>query len=273
MNQKQKIKNSIRAYVIGDALGVPYEFRNKGTFNCTDFVGFQTHHQPPGTWSDDTSVLLCLLDALSSSKDLSKARERYKKNLVAWVKRDMFTCDQLFDIGNQTSSAIYSNFEQKGRDKTKMGNGALFYSLPLSLLFLKDTSLDYFKVFEDFCSVTHNNTNCFLFGLEFGLQLKDLFLSLSTNKVLVQPYSNRGDVINTYHLVFDQFYKLKDKDTSLFEDLCETVNLGQDTDTNAAFVGALLGTQKEVEKEDWKKVRKHEYVDEIIDFFLEKFES
>lgn len=28
-NQIEKIKNSIRAYIIGDVLGVPFEFRKK----------------------------------------------------------------------------------------------------------------------------------------------------------------------------------------------------------------------------------------------------
>ena len=42
---KNKIRNSLRAYIIGDALGVPFEFKTKGTFNCTDFVGGGTHGQ------------------------------------------------------------------------------------------------------------------------------------------------------------------------------------------------------------------------------------
>ena len=29
MNLKQKIRNSIRAFVIGDALGLPFEFKGK----------------------------------------------------------------------------------------------------------------------------------------------------------------------------------------------------------------------------------------------------
>lgn len=34
---KEKIKNSIRAYIIGDVLGVPFEFRKKGTFTENSF--------------------------------------------------------------------------------------------------------------------------------------------------------------------------------------------------------------------------------------------
>ena len=64
MTTKEKIRNSILAYVLGDAMGVPYEFSKAGTFRyiCT---GYGTHDQPIGTWSDDTSIMLCLLDALT----------------------------------------------------------------------------------------------------------------------------------------------------------------------------------------------------------------
>lgn len=30
LTMKEKIKNSIRAYIVGDVLGVPFEFRKKG---------------------------------------------------------------------------------------------------------------------------------------------------------------------------------------------------------------------------------------------------
>lgn len=271
MNLKKKIKNSIRAYVLGDALGVPFEFQKKGTFKCVDFEGYMTHHQKPGTWSDDTSVLLCLMDALTYSDEPLIIIQKYKQNLSRWYHNDNFTVDKLFDIGNQTADAISSQFEKK-KKTSRMGNGALFYSLPLACIFLNE-EIDKPKLFEKFCSVTHNNNNCFVFGLQFSLLLKDLFRSLPTDKTISPTYSNKGDVINTFYLVFDEFQKRKDKDSILFEDLCEVINLGQDTDTNAALFGALMGTVKEVDEEKWKKVLRYEYVDKCIDSFLNSLES
>ena len=55
---KQKMRNSLRAFIIGDALGVPFEFQKKGTFECTGFVGGGIHQEEAGTWSDDTSIML-----------------------------------------------------------------------------------------------------------------------------------------------------------------------------------------------------------------------
>ena len=47
--------------IIGDALGVPYEFCRRGSFKAETMTGYGIHNQPPGTWSDDTSLTLCLI--------------------------------------------------------------------------------------------------------------------------------------------------------------------------------------------------------------------
>ena len=44
---------------IGDALGAPYGFRGRGTFECTGMAGGGTHGRYAGTRSDGTSTALC----------------------------------------------------------------------------------------------------------------------------------------------------------------------------------------------------------------------
>ena len=56
-----KLRDAIYGFAVGDALGVPYEFKKRGTFCCTDMIGFGTWKQPAGTWSDDTSMTLSLI--------------------------------------------------------------------------------------------------------------------------------------------------------------------------------------------------------------------
>ena len=59
MNDKTNtLKSAIYGLAVGDALGVPYEFKSRGAFECTDMIGYGTHNQPEGTWSDDTSMAL-----------------------------------------------------------------------------------------------------------------------------------------------------------------------------------------------------------------------
>jgi len=40
---------------VGDALGLPFEFISRGELiekPVTDMVGYGSHNQPPGTWSE-----------------------------------------------------------------------------------------------------------------------------------------------------------------------------------------------------------------------------
>lgn len=261
--KQKRLKNSIRAYIMGDALGVPFEFRAKGTFKCQDFIGFGTYQKPAGTWSDDTTVLLCLMNAIISNNksSISSICCKFKDNLRDWYYKGWFTVDGLFDIGNQTTNAILCDFETERTDR--MGNGGLFYSLPLSCV----TKLNK-KNFEKFCSITHNNKNCYKYGFEFALLLKQLIFGEEIN-LIEKDFFNRGDVINTFNLVCNNFLQKKDRKSTLFEDLCDVINLGEDTDTNAALFGALIGTVKPVDINDWMKVRKYKYLDKTIDEFVD----
>ena len=52
----------IYGLAVGDALGVPVEFEERDTYSLTDMIGYGTYQQPPGTWSDDTSLTLALME-------------------------------------------------------------------------------------------------------------------------------------------------------------------------------------------------------------------
>ena len=52
---------------VGDALGVPVEFQSRAQLKrspVTGMLGYGTHNQPPGTWSDDSSLTFCLAESL-----------------------------------------------------------------------------------------------------------------------------------------------------------------------------------------------------------------
>lgn len=260
---KERIKNSFRAYIIGDTLGVPYEFQTQGDFVCTKFSCGGFHYQSKGIWSDDTSILLCLIDALPKN-DCCTA---FEDNLKDWYHSIRFHAGTgLFDVGNQTANSIARGFPIEKTDR--MGNGALFYSLPIACITLfeddKETGVD----FRLWSKLTHFNDNCFEYGTRLSCLLKKLLRTLSIENFEVEDYENRGDVINTYNLCLDNFYMKRNKSTSLFEDLCSVVNLGEDTDTNAAIFGSMMGCIKPVEEIHWNQVAKHEWIDGLIDNFV-----
>ena len=267
MKLKERIKNSIRAYIIGDTLGVPYEFRSKGSFECIRFSKGGVHGQSKGTWSDDSSILLCLIDAFR----FKKSEDRYfifKQNLKKWYSNQGFDAGSgLFDIGCQTLKSILNDgYEPSDR----MSNGALFYSLPIACLTLDKSSVETKRLFANYCSYTHNNNSCFYYGYKLCCVLKKLLRSLPFEKELIAEfYENKGDVINTYNLCIDQFLQAKNRSTTLFEDLCRVVNLGQDTDTNAAIFGALIGCIKPVNEKDWEIIRRCEWIDKLINDFVD----
>ena len=56
---KNKLKAAIYGLAIGDAIGVPVEFKERGSFFVDTMTGYGTHRQPAGTWSDDGSFRPC----------------------------------------------------------------------------------------------------------------------------------------------------------------------------------------------------------------------
>ena len=59
-----KVYDAIMGLVVGDALGVPVEFKQRDTFTVTDMIGYGTYNQPPGTWSDDSSLTLATMESI-----------------------------------------------------------------------------------------------------------------------------------------------------------------------------------------------------------------
>ena len=58
-------KDGMLGLIVGDALGVPVEFMSRTELMKNPVTGMReygTHHQPMGTWSDDSSMALAELD-------------------------------------------------------------------------------------------------------------------------------------------------------------------------------------------------------------------
>lgn len=75
---KPALRDCIYGLAVGDALGVPYEFMPRGTFECANMIGYGTHGQPAGTWSDDTSMTLATCDSIRELGHIDTADMRDK---------------------------------------------------------------------------------------------------------------------------------------------------------------------------------------------------
>ena len=123
------LRRALYGFAMGDAFGVPYEFKARDTYEVkSEMVGYQTHFQPAGTWSDDTSLTLATINALFEPYELVNVMD----NFVSYLDDAAFTPYQdVFDVGIGTREAILTYKEThevipfKPDDDMNNGNGAL----------------------------------------------------------------------------------------------------------------------------------------------------
>lgn len=136
--KSSKVKDGIVGLAVADALGVPVEFRSRKVLELCPVEwmrGYGSHNQAPGTWSDDTSLTLCLLDSLSSGTlDLEDIMDKF----VQWKNLGKYTPNRkVFDIGIGTSEAILRYLQGidpilcGGVGEYSKGNGSLMRILPM----------------------------------------------------------------------------------------------------------------------------------------------
>ncbi|MBO9199315.1 MULTISPECIES: ADP-ribosylglycohydrolase family protein [Niastella] len=273
------VHGALFGVAIGDALGVPAEFTNRSTLRqdpVTDFIGFKSHGQPPGTFSDDSSLTFCLAESLCLGYDLNDAGKRF----VMWYDEHYWTAgNEVFDIGNTTRNAIYRL--RRGTkpslagdfDEGCNGNGSLMRIMPL-LFYIRDFEIEKrYDIIKEVSSMTHGHIRsviaCFYY-LEYALELLkgsdkqtayantaksvhafivnkqiirdevNLFSPLLQEDITkrdIDSIPSRGYVMNTLQASMYCFLTTDNyQDATLM-----AVNLGNDSDTTAAVTGGLAG--------------------------------
>jgi ADP-ribosylglycohydrolase len=144
--RKERIEGGLLGLLIGDALGVPYEFHppedlpHAGEIAFDPPGGFARSHSgtPPGTWSDDGAQALCLLASLLHCKQLDA--DDFGRRLLNWYECGyMAVDDRVFDVGITTARALRalrdgtSTLEAGLTNESSNGNGSLMRVLPLAL--------------------------------------------------------------------------------------------------------------------------------------------
>lgn len=279
MSVRNLAKDILLGVAVGDALGVPVEFKERYILMndpVTDMRGYGTHQQPPGTWSDDSSLTFCLAEVLCDNFDLHILAEKF----VAWMNQGYWTPHGVvFDAGLTTRKAIsFLKFgiepELAGLDdENSNGNGSLMRILPL-LLYISDKTIhERFNITRQISSITHRHIrsviSCFYylefakgilsgadkFGIYSNLQeyipaflqdLKiphdeisrfDLLLTQDIHALAHVSISSSGYVVDTLEA---SIWCLLTTD-SYGEAALKAVNLGNDTDTVGAVTGGLAG--------------------------------
>ncbi|MDZ7634880.1 MAG: ADP-ribosylglycohydrolase family protein [Bacteroidales bacterium] len=294
MSERNIYKDVLFGVAVGDALGVPVEFRSREELRkepVTDMRGYGTHQQPPGTWSDDSSLTFCLAEALTEGFDLSTIGQ----NFVRWHRKGFWSAHgKIFDIGGITwraLSRIQSGVDPEvaGDDGDwSNGNGSLMRILPLLFHIADMPAEERYRLTRQVSGLTHRHVrsviSCFIF-LEFaryiarGTDKSEAYKSLRTvtasqlgsfrisdvetghfSRILKgnihdlpeEKIRSSGYVVDTLEAAIWCLMKTRSYSAAVLQ----AVNLGRDTDTTAAVTGGLAGLLygHETIPEEWMDV-------------------
>lgn len=310
MSLKEQINGLIFGTAVGDALGVPVEFRSRASLKTTpviDMRAFGTHHQPAGTWSDDSALTFCLIEQLIEGFDL----QQFAKKLQRWYFENYWTPHGVvFDIGISTRNAI--DRLEKGilpehsgeKDEYANGNGSLMRILPLAFSLRNSPISERFDRVSEVSAITHAHVRsriaCF-FAVDFTINLlkgKEKFEAFTTTQHTVRDFVNSvecsGDEKELFvrlfyddirHIPVDEIYSsgyvVHTLEASLWcflttesfsEAVLKAVNLGDDTDTTGSVTGALAGLYYGFQKipQEWtKQLARYEDITDLAERFNE----
>lgn len=142
----ERILGGLYGLLVGDAVGVPYEFHTPATLPPWDAIemvpppDFRRAHTraPAGARSDDGAQALCLLASLLECRGLDL--DDLGRRFVDWRDRGYLAVDGVvFDVGVQTSQALAAlrvgvpALRAGPAGERQNGNGSLMRVLPLAL--------------------------------------------------------------------------------------------------------------------------------------------
>lgn len=274
------LSNGIIGLAIGDALGVPAEFKSREElkrYPITDMIGDGTYNLPAGTWSDDTSMTLATIDSIISTGTINPNDMANK--FLNWFRNAEYTAtNETFDIGRTTLQSL-AKYELKLYDASNCGedneysngNGSLMRILPIAYyIYYKDVTdnQEIYNIVKQVSSITHAHEvsilGCYIY-VRFALELlngKNKIEAYNNIKKLDYSMFNNTTIDKYSRILNNNIQNLNEENISssgyvvstleaamwLFlnsndynNTILRAVNLGEDTDTVAACTGGLLG--------------------------------
>lgn len=259
--------------IVGDAFGSKAEFSRRDTYEVSPDMEINVFGLPPGSFTDDTSMMLCLATSLiQGSFDPVDQMVRY----ADWKFNGYLSSSDergCFDIGQTTSSAIdrfvldikkYGQplAEYYGNENSReSGNGGIMRLTPIPIVYRND--MNKAKQFAVLSSkITHASPECLnaaivmtdiIVRLLKGSHKDDVLSTISTTGVTSknildicrQTYLDKeyndihttGYVVHTLEAALWAFQR-----TNSFEEGIMTLAvMGDDVDTVCCVYGAIAG--------------------------------
>ncbi len=291
------VLTGIMGLCVADALGVPVEFKDRNTLKKSPVVnmqGYGTYNQPMGTWSDDTSMTLCLVDSLAEGLNYRDIMSKF----LSWYQRGDYTpYGEAFDIGGTTREALNrfakdtNPLDCGGAGEHDNGNGSLMRILPV-VFYLRAVygdnfykSDEAFDIIHNISSLTHAHNRS---KIACGIYICVASCIMDENELngalkmgilyALEYYRSHGFTEELSHfkrLENEEFAQTPESmikssgyvvdtleaaiwcllNTESYKDcVLKAVNLGEDTDTVAAVAGGLAGLYYKSIPEEWLSV-------------------
>lgn len=276
----ERIEGGLLGLLVGDALGVPYEFHHPSSIPDRRLIdmapppGFNRAHMgiEPGTWSDDGAQALCLATSLLDKQHLHL--DDFARRMVDWLDHGYMAVDGLvFDCGRGTRTAL-ARFKAGdeaavagGENSWDNGNGALMRVLPLALWHRGDDSTLIAAAQLQACP-THRHAvaqvccalYCVVARLMFFGALGDAATWDKAAGILRRHYAGNTVLCDAFDAVLrsphrsspsgsgyivDQIWSCRwALQATTYEDVVkDAISLGRDTDTSACIAGGLAGVR------------------------------
>ena len=308
-----KIFDSLVGHVVGDAMGTPVEFFMRKYLQedkVTEMLGnIGQHCEPVGSWSDDTSMELALIDSINNTNKIDY--DDIMNNFALWIEKGKYTpTNHAFGVGRCCLKAIYNfkkgtpSLECGNLEKEHMSNGSLMRILPIALYsYCKKLTEDEIEdITKKVSSLTHRQDAVYLACYMYIMFVIDLLKGLDKDTGYINLKNRKYDYNEESIHLYSRILKDDIRDLSLddinssgyvvdtleaslwcllknnsYEDtIIEAINLGQDTDTIAGISGAMAGIiygYDNIPKRWIDKLQHKEYLFDMFNKFEENMEE
>lgn len=301
-----QIENILYAGVVGDALGVPVEFEKRDSYYI-DSMTTGTWEQPAGSWSDDTSFTLPLIENLMTNKSYDDLMQKF----VNYMFHNEYTPNGVaFGIGNTCAKALrnwsvnhYPALECGDPSVEANGNGALMRLAPLAIHLAGEKDISKRLDLErEYTSLTHRHPRSIVASYIYLEIIHDLLNGCSLRSSLdnlpnrlTQALQGRFDELKElsyFEAMFQPDFattlrkEIKSSgyvvdtllastwsvlnSTSIDGAVILAVNLGEDTDTIASITATLASCENLSDhiNDDWKSQLQNK---PLLDKFIKPF--
>ena len=286
MVKYEDFKGCLYGLAIGDALGMPLEFKKvekrlkDGDY--TEMVQGGWLDLPIGTWTDDTSMALCLAHSLLDCRGFNA--EDQLKRYTAWLDEGYLSCaNKSIGSGKGTRNAIQA-FKETGSlvngDDNSLGNGSLMRLAPVVLYYLDKDTGTIGELCRESSRTTHNSKLCGCFCGMLGVDLsmiltmdKQYWIDTLKNSCYLKSREElgiTGHVQVTYENALYSMYN----STTFEQSLITAVNLPGDSDTVGAVCGMIAGAfygYSNIPQRWIEKLQKKEMIDEVVEKLWNNF--